>query len=1031
MTNLVRYFADRPLLCNFMMFGTLVFSIFAWQRIGKEEMPEFARESLRITYRYPGASASDVEQLVTKPVEDQLKSVNGIHQVTSVANFGSTSIRIEFESGVPDLATKFQHVKDAVSRADLPDEVDDPNFRQFNTAEKAIIDIALYWKGSRILGLKEREELQKYALTFKNQILNLTKVSGVDVSGYLKPEIQIDVNPKKLASFELTLANVRQKIRDQQVRIPVGSMSDEDESSVTILSERETVESLEKLIVRGGYAGQIVRLGQIATIRRSFEKNSSIRKVQGHEAIIFYIKKSTSSDILSANQSVMEFIEKFKKTYQDSPIGLQVMDDESYDVRNRISLISNNGIIGFVLIALVLFIFLDLKSGIWVGMGIPFALAFTLISGLLAGYTVNNMTLCAIIIVIGIVVDDAIIVAENIDRKMQEGVDSLQASVSGTVQVLKPIIAAILTTCVAFIPLYFFDARFGALLKYIPLIIFLMLGASLIESAFILPAHIRTKKRVKHEGFKNRALRKVELIVEKTTFQFLRWRVVVILGFVSLLILSGFVFQREMKFVMFPREESTTIAVRVSAPEGTNKFEMAHLTEPLEDMFISDKIVTSVETRIGVSRRGGAVKENEASLRVELLPPDEREVSLNTALPNWEKKANEMKGFDEIRFLRSRWGHGSGSPIEIEIRENNDKRREKVVDRLVEMLNDLDYLSNVEIERGIRKQEYQLTISDTTTNRLGVSASELSSSLRTYLEGTILYSITSGEEEVDVRLSSSESNKSDIKKLLSLQVGNRESYLVPIQKLVSVERGIKPANIQRSNYKRTTDVFADIKEGVEITPLEIAEKLENNVFPMILAKNPTTDFIFRGEIEDSRESQSDFGTSILLIVGLIYMILVFLYNSMVIPLVIASMIPFGVIGVILAFWAHGMNNYGFFAVVGTLGMIGVVVNDAIVMVAKFEEDFSMRDHDTDWKVRISQIAATRLRPVVLTSITTVAGLFPTAYGIAGYDSMLAEMMLAMGWGLIFSTLVTLIFLPCIYSYFAQMRLAWGDFREKD
>ncbi|MEZ4743864.1 MAG: efflux RND transporter permease subunit [Bdellovibrionota bacterium] len=1028
MTNLVRYFADRPLLCNIIMFGAVIISIFAWQRIGKEEMPEFAREALRVSLRYPGASAADVELLVTKPIEEQLRSVSSIKDISSTASSGNTSIRVEFESGIKDLAKKFQDVKDAVSRAELPDEVDTPDFQQFNTAEKAIIDIALYRKGSRILDVKEREELQKYALAFKSKILNLRKVSGVDTTGYLKPEIQIDVDPKKLAMFELTMAEVRQKIREQHVRIPVGSMSDKEESSVTILSERETVESLESLIVRSGYGGQTVRLGQIARVSRAFEKNPSVRKVQGHEAVIFNIKKSISADILSAQKAIIDFIEKFQMTHRDSPIGIQIMDDESYDVRNRINLISSNGIIGFVLIVLVLFVFLDFKSGIWVGMGIPFALAFTLISAYLIGYTVNNMTLCAIIIVIGIVVDDAIIIAENIDRKMRLGETPLQASVTGTVQVINPIIAAILTTCVAFIPLYFFEARFGALLKYIPPIIFLMLGASLIESTLVLPSHIRTRSKLNNDGLRNRLLHKVELYYEKLTFHVLRFRIVVILCFVALLFLSALLFKKEMRFVMFPREESTSIAVRVNAPESTNKSEMAKLIEPLEDMFIADKIVVSVESRIGVSRRGGAVKENEASLTVELLPPDERIISLRKAMAVWENKAKGFKQFEEVRFMKSRWGRESGSPIEIQVQENDDINREEAVNSLVSSMKSLDFLSNVEVERPIKKPEYKLTILDDITNRLGVSATELSSSLRTYLEGSIIYSITSGDEEIDVRLSSSESNKSDIKKLLSLRASNKESYLVPIEKLVKVEQGVKPTNIQRSNFKRTTNIYADIKDGFDITPLEIAEKLEKGIFPQLMAQAPTTDFIFRGEIEDSRESQSDFGASILLIIVLIYVILVFLYNSLTIPLVIASIIPFGVIGVVLAFYFHGMNNYGFFAVVGTLGMIGVVINDAIVMVAKLEEDLGPPESNSDWRSEISKISATRLRPVVLTSITTVAGLFPTAYGIAGYDSMLAEMMLAMGWGLIFSTLITLLFLPCVYSYFAQIRLAWRNFR---
>lgn len=252
MKTLIRYFADRPLLCNLVMFGTMIVAINVWQRIGKEEMPEFAREAIRISLQYPGASSADVELLVTKPVEDRLRNISGIKEITSSASFGSTSIRVEFETGTEDLFAKIQEVKDAISRAKLPDEIDDPEIRQFNTAEKAIIDVAIFHKNTRLLDTATRDELQSYALAFQNRILNLKKVSGVDTSGYLKPEIRIDVDPKKLSLYELTMAEVRRKISEQHVRLPVGSMSDKEESSVTILSELETVESLENVIVRSG-----------------------------------------------------------------------------------------------------------------------------------------------------------------------------------------------------------------------------------------------------------------------------------------------------------------------------------------------------------------------------------------------------------------------------------------------------------------------------------------------------------------------------------------------------------------------------------------------------------------------------------------------------------------------------------------------------------------------------------------------------------------------------------------------------------
>ena len=447
---------------------------------------------------------------------------------------------------------------------------------------------------------------------------------------------------------------------------------------------------------------------------------------------------------------------------------------------------------------------------------------------------------------------------------------------------------------------------------------------------------------------------------------------------------------------------------------------MAKMVRKVEDIFLNDKngVVTSVRTRIAQNRRGGEVKENHASLRVEITAPSERTLSLSELLDGWEKETGQLAGFKKIHFQKSRFGSSSGSPIAIEIQENDDALRSAIVLELKQKLEKLNHLTNIEEERPLSKFEYRLQINKKEASRLGVAFNEIGNTLRDYVEGDILYTLNNGNEEVDVRFTSNDKNKKDIKKIVSLTVANAENYLIPIRLLVEVEENEKPSSIQRVNYKRATMLYADLKEDSTTTPLEIAEKVERDIFPAVLKNRPSSHALFRGEIEDSRKSQSDFTLSILLVLATIYLLLILLFDSFFTPLLIGAVIPFGFIGTILAFWGHGMEQYGFFAVIGSLGMLGVVVNDSIVLIDRLEKKLTPEGNILG---QIAEISSTRLRAVIITTVTTVSGLFPTAYGLGGYDSMLSEMMLAMGWGLLTGMLVTLVLVPCIYSLYASFK----------
>jgi multidrug efflux pump subunit AcrB len=484
-----------------------------------------------------------------------------------------------------------------------------------------------------------------------------------------------------------------------------------------------------------------------------------------------------------------------------------------------------------------------------------------------------------------------------------------------------------------------------------------------------------------------------------------------------------FIFNTQLKYVMYPSEETTQFRLEASAAPDTKRFQTAVLSKQIEDVFSKyiGKEVVGFRTEIARSRRGRAVEENKLSMRIEILPKEKRDKSLNELIQEWENQLKSVKGFDKIEIVRQRFGQTSGSPIEILVQENDDTIRDSVAKEISEAMKKHLSLVNIEIDTPMKNPEYKIDLKRDLVKKLGINAKNIASTFRTILEGSVLYKLINGDEEIYVRISAVNESKNDVHNVLEIPVGNEGNYLVPLNKIVIMKKESTPNSIARKDLKRVTTIYAGLNENKKATPLEIAEQLEAELFPKIISRYPTTVISFGGEVKDTRESQSDMTIAIIMVILLIYIILVILFNSLIKPFIILLSIPFGAVGAIIAFWAHHIVTFGFYASIGILGLCGVVVNGSILMVTKLDSENEPKKSQIMPIDKIANIAKTRLRAVILTTCTTVAGLLPTAYGIAGYDSFLAEMMLAMAWGLLFATVITLFLVPALYSYISAVK----------
>lgn len=1029
----ISYFVSRHLLTNLLFITILIGGVLIWPSIKKEELPDVTFDQVRISATYPGATAEEVEHFVTKEIEEAIKGLDGIYRVTSTASQETTRINVELEKDYPDKNEAITEIRNAVSGVELPEEVrDEPSVRVFKTSRKAILDVALIHTSTHLLTTEDRRLLQKYSLALETRLLNLPQVNSVNRSGYFQPELQVKVKPEKLIRYDIPISQVKNEISRNHARRPAGHIEVKNEPKVTINAQLDTVEKLDKLYIQAGFEGRAISLQEIAEVKPGFDLGKEIIKVNGHGAVMLNVVKTSAYGILESIEAVEQEVGRFRKIHlKEIPIDVVLLDDEAIDVRNRLNIIAVNGMIGFGLILLSLFLFLSKRAGLWVAMGIPFTLGFTLIFGSWLGYTINNTTLAAVIIVMGIVVDDAIVVAENIGRLRRQGMNSLDSAVKGAGQVFMPVLAAVVTTCIAFIPLFFFSGRFGAINVFIPPIIFLMLGASLLESFIILPGHMHLSLPFAKLAARNGAMPassaphwfdRVEQSYGRLLVRVLPWKYLIFIFFIALLLFSGWVMTNKMKFVLFPNEETRDIVLSGNADQQADRFDTAEITKQLEEVFkpFIGREVVGFRTEIARSRRGGDVQENRFRMIVEIVPKEKRAKSADQLIALWKPQIDKVKGLNKLVIQKSRWGQSSGSPMEIIVQENVDHLRESAANALADAMRAHPSLMNVEVDEPIKVTEYKIDFQREKMKRLSINPDDISSTIRAALEGIVLYEIPSGDEEIEVRLTITDEAKGDIDNILKMPVENSRAYLVPLKDVVLITKTKTPSSISRRDGKRSTMVYADIQPGAKLTPLEIAGDFEQKIFPEVIAVQPSTTLSFTGEVFDTRESKKDFKNATILVVLLIFVVLALTFNSLSRSLIIMLAIPFGIVGVVLAFWLHGKVLFGFFAAIGALGLAGVVINDSIIMLTKLDREFGKPARERV-NEQIARIAQTRLRAVILTTLTTVAGVMPTAYGLAGYDAMLAEMMLALAWGLIFGTLITLLLVPCMYSLIKRAR----------
>lgn len=1011
MKQLLRFFANQPTLANVLTFLIVFLGLSSLSVIQRDNFPSVDLLEMTVTTRYAGASPQDVELNVTNSIEEELKEVDGINKYTSFSMENISIVRIWIDRDVPNTDKVKTDIRDAVSRvSDLPAEVDEDPLIEEITTSKAIPIVEVGLTGAVPYAL-----LRSAAKRAEKALLALPGVGSVTRYGYLDREIKLEVEQDAIERHKIPSHEIAQAIQKRNIRATGGSFeSYTSEKNIVTLAEFTDPMEAAEVIVRVTAGGSTIRVKDLAVLRDDFEPAKVLSRMNGTPAISFLVFKKESADIIRTVDSIKQLVEDNQHRLPKG-VSIEYSNDKSRLVRNRLNVVIYNGLLGLALVMLMLTLFLSLRSAFWVAVSIPVVLLGTLFMLPIFGSYLDSIAMGAMILVIGIIVDDGIVVAENIWRYRERGYAPLDAAVEGTYSVSKPVLTTIVTTALAFVPMFFMTGTLGDFIFVIPLVVVIALTLSLADTLFILPAHLISGAK---EG---RAVSTVKTSERFTRFQerFGEWLYVVlsvryaVVGAFVLLLVSAFWYAgKYMDFVLFPTQSADEFYILAELPSGSSLQHTAEKVEEVEAVVsgLPPTELDSYVTRVGTHGQFNlGENENWALLGVYLTPFARRERNADRIVEALREKTDRLEDFTKFTYIIDSGGPPVGRPVVLRVVGSDDERRKALAAVVAERLQAIDGIKDIERDDKVGKEQIKVNLDYIRLAEQNLSVADVARNIRLAYDGEIVTSVRYGDEDVDFRVILEEEARGSVAVLGNLIIPNRDGRFVYLKDVADFHTEAGPSNVYHYDNERTITVTANINKE-ETTPLLATQAvleaidLDRDWHGMRI--------IAGGETEETQKSMGSLLVAFMAAAVGIYLVLLLLFNSLVQPVIVMIAVPFGLIGVIFAFAVHG-QSLGFLAMLGVIGLTGIVVNDSLILVNLANR---LRDENQEKSTMLDIIveaAKNRLRPILLTSITTVAGLLPMAYGLGGSDPFSAPMALAMGYGILFATPLTLLLLPSL------------------
>ena len=1023
----VRHTLFVNLLSGFLIIAGLV-SMFQLRR---EAFPEVSFDRVTVSTFYRGASPEEVEKFVTTPLEKELREVDNITEIKSASGQGSSLIALKMSPDASDKDKIVDDIQKAVDRVvDLPEGVQNrPLVTEIVSKNIPIIKVA-------VSGEMDELTLRRWADTLKEDMEDIDGVASVRRKGWRDEQYWVEPDLERMKDLHVSFDEIMEALRRQNVTVPAGKIrSSGVEFMVKTSGEFKTAEGIAGTIIRANDAGNWLKVEDVANVRHAFEDETETSQVEGTRAITLIVIKRETGDAIRIVADVKKAIGDFEMRAPDE-VKVSTFYDLSYYIERRLNVLKNNGFIAVIFVVATLFLFLHPIPAILTSLGIPIALLTTFYAMNLLGMSINLISMFGLIVVLGMLVDDGIIISENVYRHIEEGLSPREAAIKGASEVIAPVTATVLTTIAAFSPLLFMSGLLGKFMKAVPLVVILALGASVIEAFIILPCHLADFCKPIHKETGNGArrekpwFRKVMATYQRWLSGALKYRYWVLGGIVSLFIFCVILAVFFMPFVLFSSRGVEQFYVRAEAPPGVTLERMKEMVGPVEEFVagIPRDLLDTYETAVGsMSEERGFDPDaqsgsNMAQITVYMTPSQGRRKTADDIMdemrPGLEALHKKIPGLTKLYFRKQREGPPVGKAIDVSIRGEEYAVINQIKDRMQAFLKTKKGVLDVSDTYNLGIEEYHVVVDAERAALASLSIQQVAASLRYAVDGGVATTIkpTKAEEEIEVLVRLPREERDTLNIFNKLVIANRSGDLVPLNKIARVKKYQGLRSITHLDGKRYISVNGEV-DNKKMTSAK-ANQLVAQEFKNVAQEHPGYSLRFGGEQEEMMKSMRSLLTAFAIAFLLIFLILATQFNSLVQPFIVMTTIPFGMIGVILAFILHG-EPISFFAIMGIVGLTGIVVNDSIVFV-----DFinNLRRKGVERRLSILQAGSIRLRPVLLTTITTIAGLSTVAYGIGGSDPFLKPMALAITWGLFFATVLTLIVIPCLYAIFDDLTM---------
>lgn len=1015
MEKISRFFIENSKLTIVLSFGLAFFGIQGLNKMNAESFPSVSLATATVITFYDGATASDVETKITKPIEDEIRGVNGLKDVRSISQAGLSTIVVQVDMDDPkvDVDETMDEIQKAVDRVtDLPADLQDPpEFTELKSEEFPVLEVA-------VIGLNQDRYRDIIADHLKEEFEDNSSVKEVRLVGYKERAFNIHLDLDKMLQKHISIDEVMQKIQIRNTNVPGGPLRAKTlQKLVRVEGKIKDATELENLVVRSNFAGETVLLKDIADVTDSDEEITTLARYNGTEATLLIVNKKAGADTIKMVGELDEILESYQKRYPK--LNFVVYISEGQKVADRVEVLESNAITGLVLVIVFLFIFLPGRLGLAASLSLPLAILGTL--GLMPTYGMNidAITVLALVIALGMMVDNSVVISENYTRLRKEGVENHKAALDSIRMLWLPITATAFTTVAAFLPMLVTKGVMGQFIKWIPIVVSMALMLSLLESFFFLPMRLvfagkKLKRKEGEDGHSDWFAR-----FEKKFERFMRWvvkhRYIALAGFFGVIFFSFFMLGVANRFELFPADQTEAYIARVEMPKGTRLEEtydrLEDLSKQVKDVLKED--VLHIVARAGVASMGpGDPKAKEGNNVGMILMYVSDHAKFNIDYTEILKRLRTIKPdyTDSISFQELINGPPVGNAIEATFRSNTVADIDKMIAAVKTKLATLKGVQNLNIDDVIGDDEVFVDIDYAKANRLGINVDQVGRSIRTAVSGKVVSDVTLNNKEVDLVLrlkSDFRKNVEDLKKVIILDpTGN----LVTLGSFADFHVQAGTPQIKRYDFKRAKTLTGDV-DPTKITSIE-ANRILLETFESLKSQIPGVSLAFGGAQENTNESMESLFEALKLSLIGIFALLVFLFRSYLRPAIIMTTIPLGLFGFSIAFFVHQRPS-SFLALIGMIALGGIIVNSGIVLISFIDE---MR---AEGKLGLHEILAKasgmRLRAVFVTSLTTISGLLPTAYGIGGNDAILIPMTLAMAWGLTSGTILTLIWVPPAYA----------------